>query len=236
MSTVADQPTIAQRMAIPGPGATTETASREVPQHRPSPPAPPEPREDRPYFITADTFLAMNEAGVFPDEARVYLQDGRIYEKKAKTQAHSMAAGPLVDSLVRRIVRPYWLLPEGQFRIDDWNAKLPDLAVIRCDDLRARLQSGEGLTAADIVLAVEIAVTSLSRGLGENLERYARGMIPNYWVADIAGRRLLAHAEPRVVDGIGSYANVEIILPGGAIDLLIDGQSPVRFAFEDLML
>ena len=41
------------------------------------------PREDRPFAITADLFLSMIEAEVFPDDARVYLQDGRIYEKMA---------------------------------------------------------------------------------------------------------------------------------------------------------
>ncbi len=236
MSTVADQSTITTPMPTSAPRSAPETASRVVAEHRPSPPTPPEPREDRPFHIMADTFLAMIEAEVFPDEARVYLQDGRIYEKMAKTKPHTSHAYLIHQALFRQSREDWMVFAEGQFVMDDWNAKLPDISLVRAVDQRAYLASQEPMKSSDIVLAVEIAVTSLSRDLGENLERYARGMIPNYWVADVPGRRLLAHAEPRVVDGLGSYAKVEIILPGGAIDLNIDGQEAVRFAFEDLML
>lgn len=231
MSTVAESSTITRADSTNGPDSI---GTPPAPVRPSQPPAP--PSEDRPYAISADMFLAMIEAGVFPEDARVYLQDGRIFEKMAKTRPHS-AHGVLINAALVSHSRPDWLVfPEGEFLMDEWNAKLPDFAVVRSQDRRAFLASKEPLKARDLTLAVEIAVTSLAKDLGENFERYARAMIPNYWVADVTGRRLLAHSEPRLVDSRGVYSKVDIILPGGSVELLLDGQDPVRFAYEDLML
>ncbi len=212
------------------------TESRPIAEPPSRPPAPVEVPGDRPYAISADTFHAMIEAEVFPDETRVYLQDGRIYEKMAKTKPHSSHAYLIHQTLVRQSRADWMVFAEGEFRFDDWNANLPDIALLRKDDPRAFLVSPEPMTASDVALAVEIAVTSLAKDLGENLERYARAMIPNYWVADVPGRRLFVHTEPRLVDGRGVYAKVDIVLPGGTVALVLQGQDPVRFTFEELML
>src|SRR4051794_19077731 len=92
--------------------------------------AEPTVADDRPYAITADLFLAMIEAEVFPREARVYLQDGRIFEKMAKSNAHSLLGAAFVDALIRRLPRGWFLVPKGEFRFDEFNAKLPDFAVV----------------------------------------------------------------------------------------------------------
>ncbi len=232
MSTVAERPTIAEPISIP-----VRESVAERPPGSSRPPAPVEPAEDRPYPIRADVFLAMIEAEVFPDEARVYLQDGRIYEKMAKTRPHSNHAYWISPKAFSEGRPGDWLIfVEGEFLFDDWNAKLPDLALVRAADERSYLTSAEPMRASDVSLAVEIAVTSLSKDLGVNLERYARAMIPNYWVADVPRHRLFVHTEPRLVDGQGVYAKVDIVVPGGAVDLVLAGQAPVRFAFEDLML
>ncbi|MDB5350794.1 MAG: hypothetical protein JWN86_2041 [Planctomycetota bacterium] len=227
MSLVTDPSPMTESLA---PAEPTALAARPTQS-----PAPVEAPGDRPYAVTADTFHAMIEAEVFPEEARVYLQDGRIYEKMAKTQPHSMTGGILVNSLVRRAPDGYLLLPEGQFRLDEWNNKLPDLALIRCDDPRGRVHSGEPLKAADIRLAIEIAVTSLAKDLGVNLERYARALIPNYWVVDVLGRRLFVHTDPQIIDGRGTYTKLDLVISGGAFTLLLEGQEAIPFAYEDLM-
>lgn len=206
-----------------------------VAERPPKPAVRVEPVEDRPFAITAGQFFAMIEAGVFPEEARVYLQDGRIMEKMAKSRPHSWSGGLLATRLARSIPAGYLVMPEGEFQLDEWNAKLPDLAVVRCDDPRAAVANRAPLRAEELALALEIAVSSLSKDLGENLERYARALVPNYWVADILGRRLFVHTEPRVVEGRGVYSGTDVIIPGGAFSLTLHDRDPIRFAYEDLM-
>lgn len=191
--------------------------------------------EDRPYDISADQFFEMIEAGVFPEETRIYLRDGRILEEMAKTNVHSMLGSAFATALIRRLPPVWSVVPEGEFKIDDANTRLPNLAVLRGGNPLAYVVQNRRPTAGDIGLIVEIAVSSLAKDLGPNLDRYARSMIPTYWVADFTGRRLLAHTEPRVVEGRGEYARVATVVAGGSLPLVLDGQEVARFAYEELM-
>ena len=194
-----------------------------------------EAADDPPYTISSDQFFEMIEAGVFPEEARVYLRDGRILEEMAKTPAHSVLGSLFATALVRRMPPGWNMFPEGDFRMDEWNTRLPDLAVIRAEDPRVFIARNQAPEAADIGLVIEIAVTSLAKDLGANLRRYAESKIPTYWVADFDGARILAHSEPRVVEGQGEYGKVETVVAGGTLPLVLDGREVARFTYEELM-
>lgn len=49
---------------------------------------------------------------------------------------------------------------------------------------------------SDVLLLVEVAETSLRIDCGEKARLYAETGIPEYWVADIDGRRLIVHRDP----------------------------------------
>lgn len=191
--------------------------------------------EDQPYLISADSFLAAIERGLFAGRERLYLRDGRIYEKMSKTNAHSVLGLMVNEALMRRLPPGWKLFPEGQFKVDDINSRLPDFALARCDDPRAFLTPEGYPQARDLGLVVEIAVSSLSKDLNENLERFARALVPCYWVADFSGRRIVSHTAPRVVDGRGEYEFRLEVVAGGTLPLVLDGQEVARFAYEDLM-
>ncbi len=42
---------------------------------------------DAPFDLTIDVFSQMVEAGLIPHDRRVFLRDGRLYEKMAKTKS-----------------------------------------------------------------------------------------------------------------------------------------------------
>lgn len=202
------------------------TATR--PKHRPP------ISEDALYEFATDAFLRMVESGEFPEEARVYLEDGRIYEKMAKTNAHGLVGSIISTCLIRRLPPGWAVIPEGQFKLDDKNSPLPDITIVRGEP-RDYLVEDRYPDVGDVGLVVEIAVTSLAKDLGHNLERYARNKVPNYWVADVPGKRILVHSKPRVQKGDGRYAQVTIVGPGESFSLLLDGQNATRFTYEELM-
>jgi len=187
-----------------------------------------------PYELSADTFLAMIEEGFFPEEARVYLEDGKIYEKMAKSNAHGMVATVLAIALMPRLPAGWFLATEGQFKLDPKNSPLPDIAVIRGDP-RVYFARDRRPNARDMGLVIEIAVTSLVKDLGPNLERHARARVPNYWVADVGGRRIIAHSRPRVSKGRGAYDLTQIVQAGDVLPLVLDGVEVVQFTYEELM-
>ena len=51
-------------------------------------------------------------------------------------------------------------------------------------------------TPADLRLVVEISDTTLGFDLTKKAALYARAGIPDYWVLDLAARRLIPHREP----------------------------------------
>jgi Uma2 family endonuclease len=190
---------------------------------------------DVPYDLTIDLVSRMVESGLIPQDRRVYLLDGRLYEKLAKTKAHGYVGAAIDRAVNRRLPEGWSLWSESTVVLDPTNAPLPDFALVRganpLDFAAPERYPGPG----DIGLLIEVAVTSLHDDLTTGLERYPRALIPVYWVVDVLGRRILVHTEPRVVDGRGEYALVEIYRPGQSLPLVLDGQEVARISFDELV-
>jgi Uma2 family endonuclease len=99
----------------------------------------------------------------------------------------------------------------------------PDVAWVRPRDYAARRPE-----AADALLVIEVAETSLQYDLGEKAAVYAAGGVPDYWVVDVAAEIVhvlrrpgpLVYAEHRVagrVESIAPLARPEAVL---AVDSL----------------
>lgn len=188
-----------------------------------------------PYDLTIDLFSRMVESGLIPRDRRVFLLDGRLYEKMAKTKAHGSVGAGITMTLVPRLPAGWSLWPESTIALNPTNAPLPDFAVVRSGDLLGRVSPDRYPGPRDIGLVIEVAVTSLRDDLSTAWELYARALIPVYWVVDILGRRILVHTDPRVVDGRGEYARVETYRPGQSLPLVLDGQEAALVPFDDLL-
>jgi len=193
------------------------------------------PTADVPYDLTIDLFSRMVESGLIPQDRRVFLLDGRLYEKMAKTKAHGYVGAAIDRAVNRRLPDGWCLWPESTVVLDPTNAPLPDFAVVRganpLDFAAPERYPGPG----DIGLLIVVAVTSLRDDLTTTLELYARALIPAYWVVDVPGRRILVHTEPRVVDGKSEYARVQTYRPGQSLPLVLDGQEVALIPCDELL-
>ncbi len=187
-----------------------------------------------PYPLTIDDFARMVEEGYFPEERRVYLCDGSLYEKMAKSKAHGLVGAAINIALMRRLPKDWGVWPESTIALDELNGPLPDLAVVRGADPLKFAREDRYPEPRDIGLLVEIAWTSLAKDL-EYRERYARALIPVYWVADLQGRRLLAFSGPRVVDGRGEYEREAVYAAGEEIPLVLDGVEVARIPAAEIL-
>ncbi len=188
-----------------------------------------------PYDLTIDLFSRMVESGLIPQDRRVFLSDGRLYEKMAKTKAHGFVGAAINGSLNRRLPEGWSLWPESTIALDPTNAPLPDFAVVRSANPLDYASPARYPGPGDVGLLIEVAVTSLRDDLTTALEQYARASIPAYWVVDVPGRRILVHADPRVIDGRGEYARVETYRPGQSLPLVLDGREVARIPFDELL-
>jgi Uma2 family endonuclease len=197
--------------------------------------SPRTPAADVPYDLTIDHFSRMVESGLIPRDRRVFLLDGRLYEKMAKTRAHGYV-GAAINMALAPMLPPGWgLWPESTIVLDPTNAPLPDFAVIRGASPLDFATANRYPEPGDVGLLIEIAVTSLHDDLTTALQQYARAAIPAYWVVDVPGRRILVHTEPRVVEGRGEYARVETYRAGQSLPLVLEGQEVARIPFDQLL-
>jgi Uma2 family endonuclease len=190
---------------------------------------------DSPYELTVDVFARMAEQGLFPRERRVYLEDGRLYEKMAKCKAHDSVGAGVIRALARRLPEGWSLWAESTIKLDERNAPLPDFSVIRPGDLVGRVDCERYPDPRDAAILIEVAVSSLRKDLTVALEKYARAGVPAYWVIDVLGRRILAHSEPRMEDGRGIYGKAETYQAGQTIPLVLDGQPVAQIPFDEIL-
>jgi hypothetical protein len=135
--------------------------------------------------------------------------------------------------LARRLPPGWCLWPENPIAVDRTNAPLPGMMLVRGepqDYARARRHPGPG----DVGLFVEVAVTSLPKDLGRNVDLYARALVLGYWVVDVLGHRIFAYAGPETVNGRPQFDRADIVLPGQTLPLVLDGQEIAKIAFEEL--
>lgn len=148
------------------------------------------PTADLPFALTVNLFSRMVELGLIPHDRRVFLSDGRLYEKMARTKVHGSIGASLTGAVVRRLPGGWSLWPESTIVLDPTNAPLPDFAVVRSGDLLGRVAPARYPGPGDVGLLIEVAVTSLHDDLTTALEQRA-GLDPG-----LLGRRCARPADP----------------------------------------
>src|SRR5258708_27131276 len=89
---------------------------------------------DEPFDLTIEILSQMIEAGLIPRDRRVYLRDGRLYEKMAKTKAHGAVGAAITMAIARRLPEGWTLWPESTITLNPTNAPLPHFSVVRAHD------------------------------------------------------------------------------------------------------
>jgi len=183
------------------------TLVTNIPESSPAP-APPRKR------WTREQCAPLEASGLFERE-RLELVDGELISKMGKNRPHVNASMLLLewiqDTFGRRFVNAEAPIDVGP---DDnpWSEPEPDLIVLKRE--YSNFKSGNP-QPHDLALVIEISDSSLAFDLTTKARLYARAGIEEYWVLDVAGRRLIAHRSP--VSGnytsVVAYGENEMIAP-----------------------
>jgi Uma2 family endonuclease len=168
----------------------------------------------RKRFIRNEVEQMLN-TGLFAGQ-RFELIDGDLIDKIAQNPPHSLAVAELQDWLTEtcgkgRVRTQLPIEAAGPER--DRTLPEPDLAVTVGDSrtwFRSRHPRGD-----ELVLVVEVADSTSRCDLTTKRDIYARAGVPEYWVFDIAGRKLIAHS--RLVEG--GYSEVRTFGEGDSVSL-----------------
>ena len=178
---------------------------------------PPEPAR-----ISVQQYHAMGEAGILTTEDRVELIEGVLVGKPMQGPTHVEVVEELYEACRSRCPNDGYVRQEKPVTLAESEPE-PDIAVAkgRRQDYRGRHPSG-----GDCLLVIEVSDSTLGRDLFK-ADAYASGGVPQYWIVDLAGGRLIVHSEP-TADGYRSVVEAdaaEVALPGG----------PLRVAVADLL-
>jgi len=150
-------------------------------------------------FSVAD-YHRLGKIGMLGEDDRVELIDGEVRVMSP--------IGPLHAALVDRLTRILVLLcgtsaivrVQSAIQLNDYTEPQPDLAVLQPrDDFYATAHP----LAADVLLVIEVADTSIDYDRDEKLPRYAMSGIPEVWLIDMHQHAVEQYTQPRN----GQYRN-----------------------------
>jgi Uma2 family endonuclease len=183
-----------------------------------------------PYRITADDFQRMVDADVLPSDRRIYLWDGVLHEKMAKTRAHAIPQDKLNTLLVKRLPEGWHVSAENSLNLDMTKTPLPDFAVVRGtpDDYPQLPPRG-----TDTALVIEVMNTSKKKDREIHQRACAAAGVPVYWVVDVEARVVWVYANP---SGPGSeYRDRAKVAAGCTLELSLPGHPPIRIGVDEIL-
>ena len=142
--------------------------------------------------ITVEEYARMIEQGLLTAFDRVELIEGEIVDKMTQGNPHSMCILVLNElfrfrapaEVVIGVQGPVWMPPDS--------VPEPDVFLIRREALQLRPRPHP----EDITLLIEVCDTSLTWDRSVKVPLYARNGVPEVWLIDLNGQRLLRYLEP----------------------------------------
>ena len=158
-------------------------------------------------FSTND-LMFMSEAGMFLDR-KVELIEGVIYNMPASPQ-HEFTIDVLSQKMNRVFIDRTLIRIQNGLDIgkSDWLPHPDVMLVIPKNYSQARP------VAEDVLLLIEVSLSTLQLDLNEELAAYAKAGIKEYWVADLANSKWIVHNYPS--PSLGNYSSVKHINFGQA--------------------
>jgi Uma2 family endonuclease len=144
---------------------------------------------DRRAFTVAEV-CAMERAGILDDEVGYELWEGEIVPMRPKKNRHEIWKRQVDRWLQRGLPDAFAVAVEPSLYLNDITFLEPDILIHD-----ARLLP-EDVRGSDVLLAIEIADTSILRDLGPKARLYGHHGVRVYWVLDADGRRAIVHTEP----------------------------------------
>jgi Uma2 family endonuclease len=160
--------------------------------------------------FTRAGFHMVADAGLFSD-GRYELLEGEII-KIMPNEPHTYVNSELVFVLAQAFGKDYVRVPSSLAARADSEPE-PDASVTvkpRRDYVNSGIPSG-----SEFRLVVEVSDTTLSRDKGQKAKLYAEAGVPEYWVVDISGRKLLVHRDPvnNEYQSIQTYDDTQSVAP-----------------------
>lgn len=140
---------------------------------------------------TVEDYLA------WPEDERIELIDGVIYDMASPTDVHQIVAGLLHASFLNYIRKkkgsciPVISPIDVQLDKDDKTMVQPDVVII-CD--RSKFKNGRIYGAPDFIVEV-LSPSTRKKDMKKKLSKYLAAGVREYWMIDLKEKKVIVHAD-----------------------------------------
>ena len=167
--------------------------------------------------------VRMVEAGILLEDERLEILDGEVVEMSPKGYRHEGLKGALNRLWGRACPEGFDFMPETGLYLSDLTYLEPDFVVFRARE------SLEGLGGPEVLLAIEVADSSLAYDLRRKPGIYASFGVHELWVIDVERRVTHVHRDP----GERGYASVHQAEAAARLEPVL-APTAFGFALDDL--
>ena len=147
------------------------------------------------------------EQGVFRPGERIELWEGEFIEMSPIGMRHAACVNFLVEALRDLLGKSVVISPQNPIVLDDLSEPQPDICMLeRREDFYRRSDA----TAKNVLLAMEVADTTVKYDRDKKLPLYAEAEIPEVWIVNLPNEIIEVHTQPSV----GLYQFVKIYKRG----------------------
>ena len=167
----------------------------------------------RPF--TVGEYYRMAEADILTEEDRVELIAGQIVAMSPIGSRHAACVDRLNGLLHRQSEQAFIVRVQSPIALDAYSEPEPDLVLLRP---RADFYAEAHPSVADVLLAVEVADTSVDYDREVKLPLYAQAGLPEVWLIDLQESRIEVYARPQ---GGAYQQRIEVIADATLTSLTI---------------
>lgn len=167
--------------------------------------------------FTLAEYHKLTELGFFHEDDHIELINGEIIEMVAKGKAHETCLRKLLKELPKLVVDRATLQSQAPITLPPKSEPEPDFAIIknRDDDYLSSHPQ-----AADVLLVIEVADSSLGYDQDIKIPLYAQAGIADYWIFNLIDKHLECYSTPyQNNQGKHGYLNKRIVLPNQILSL-----------------
>ena len=145
------------------------------------------------HYFTIHDYERMGETGILPHTKHYELIEGEIIEMSPIGSRHAACVCQLNQSLYNQVGDAVIVRVQNPIVLDDFSEPQPDITLLKP---RTDFYRDKHPAAADVLLVIEVADTTLGFDRQVKMPMYARAGIPEALIFNLPDEQLEYHANP----------------------------------------
>ncbi len=176
--------------------------------------------------FTVEDYHRFIELGIFKPEERLELWEGEFVEMSPIGKRHAGTVSALSDILKDFLGKRALIWSQNPIVLNDFSEPQPDVTLLkRRDDFYRTISA----TANDVLLAMEVADSTVKYDRDIKFPKYAANGIPEAWLIDLENDRIEIHTQPTQ----NGYRLVKILHRGDLAESTVFAE--IKIAVDDIL-